>query len=175
MRISEILTEGWSQKYKSSINCSHPKGFSQKAHCAGKKTHNESIEMELVCEDCGMCEAHGNSKIYDKCWTGFRKVPGKTRGEKGSCEKIGEDIDADQKRVGQVSGKEKAKKIGTVLGTSPKQHPFKGRLVGEDTVKEVAPPGMEDWIKDRKADFKKRYGDRWQEVLYATAWKQHNK
>ena len=29
--------EGWSQKYKDSINCSHPKGFSQKAHCQGKK------------------------------------------------------------------------------------------------------------------------------------------
>jgi hypothetical protein len=31
------LDEKWSQKYKSSINCSNPKGFSQKAHCAGKK------------------------------------------------------------------------------------------------------------------------------------------
>ena len=29
--------EGWSKKYKKSINCSNPKGFSQKAHCAGKK------------------------------------------------------------------------------------------------------------------------------------------
>ena len=28
---------------------------------------------------------HGNSKVYDKCWTGFKKVPGKKRGEKGSC------------------------------------------------------------------------------------------
>lgn len=33
-------------------------------------------------------EAHGNSKIYDKCWTGFRKVPGKKRGEEDSCTKI---------------------------------------------------------------------------------------
>ena len=31
------LTEKWSKKYKSSINCSNPKGFSQKAHCAGRK------------------------------------------------------------------------------------------------------------------------------------------
>ncbi len=31
------LMEKWSQKYKNSINCSNPKGFSQKAHCAGKK------------------------------------------------------------------------------------------------------------------------------------------
>jgi hypothetical protein len=35
-----IPTEGWSQKYKSSINCSEPKGFSQKAHCAGKKKND---------------------------------------------------------------------------------------------------------------------------------------
>ncbi len=41
-------------------------------------------------------------------------------------------------------------------------------------LQEKAPPGMEQWIKDRKPEFKKRYGDRWQEVLYATAWKQKN-
>jgi hypothetical protein len=31
------LLEKWSNKYKKSINCSNPKGFSQKAHCAGRK------------------------------------------------------------------------------------------------------------------------------------------
>ena len=35
--VPEELDEKWSQKYKSSINCANPKGFSQKAHCAGKK------------------------------------------------------------------------------------------------------------------------------------------
>ena len=94
MKISEILSERWSQKYKNSIDCNHPKGFSQRAHCAGKKKHNESVETEMTCPDCGLCEAHGNSKIYDKCWTGFRKVPGKKRGEEGSCKKIGEDAGA---------------------------------------------------------------------------------
>jgi hypothetical protein len=38
----EQLDEKWSQKYKSSINCANPKGFSQRAHCAGKKK-NESV------------------------------------------------------------------------------------------------------------------------------------
>ena len=33
----KTLSEKWSEKYKRSINCSHPKGFSQRAHCAGKK------------------------------------------------------------------------------------------------------------------------------------------
>lgn len=42
MRAFEFLFEKWSDKYKRSINCSNPKGFSQKAHCAGRKK-NESV------------------------------------------------------------------------------------------------------------------------------------
>jgi hypothetical protein len=34
---SDYIEEKWSKKYKSSINCSNPQGFSQKAHCAGRK------------------------------------------------------------------------------------------------------------------------------------------
>jgi hypothetical protein len=44
MRAREFITEAWSEKYKRSINCSNPKGFSQKAHCAGrKKKTNEDL------------------------------------------------------------------------------------------------------------------------------------
>jgi hypothetical protein len=45
MRAFEIITEKWSDKYKRSINCSNPKGFSQKAHCAGRKK-NESVNED---------------------------------------------------------------------------------------------------------------------------------
>jgi Family of unknown function (DUF6267) len=45
VRAFEFLTEAWSKKYKSSINCSNPKGFSQKAHCAGRKK-NESVNED---------------------------------------------------------------------------------------------------------------------------------
>ena len=89
MRITEILTEAWSQKYKSSINCSHPRGFSQKAHCAGKKKHNESVEMEMVCESCGMCQTHGNhmmevkQRLDAKCWKGKHKEGTKIKGGVG--------------------------------------------------------------------------------------------
>jgi hypothetical protein len=34
---SDYIEEKWSQKYKRSINCSKPRGFSQRAHCAGRK------------------------------------------------------------------------------------------------------------------------------------------
>jgi hypothetical protein len=33
----DYVEEKWSAKYKSSINCANPKGFSQRAHCAGRK------------------------------------------------------------------------------------------------------------------------------------------
>ena len=42
----EGMEEDWSQKYKNSIDCNNPKGFSQKAHCAGKKK-NESVNEDL--------------------------------------------------------------------------------------------------------------------------------
>ena len=92
MRATEFITEGWSQKYKSSINCSHPKGFSQKAHCAGKKKHNESVELEIVCEDCGMCQTHGSlneikkgqkdSNGFTRCWPG-KHAEGTKKGKNG--------------------------------------------------------------------------------------------
>lgn len=31
------IDEKWSEKYKSSIDCNNPKGFSQRAHCQGRK------------------------------------------------------------------------------------------------------------------------------------------
>ena len=43
--LKETVNEKWSAKYKRSINCSNPKGFSQKAHCAGRKK-NESVTKQ---------------------------------------------------------------------------------------------------------------------------------
>lgn len=42
MRAQEFVNEKWSEKYKRSINCAHPKGFSQRAHCQGRKK-NEGV------------------------------------------------------------------------------------------------------------------------------------
>jgi hypothetical protein len=43
----EIIDEKWSEKYKRSIDCNNPKGFSQKAHCQGRKK-NEEIEFDNI-------------------------------------------------------------------------------------------------------------------------------
>jgi len=41
---SEEVDEKWSEKYKKSIDCNNPKGFSQKAHCQGKTKKVETKE-----------------------------------------------------------------------------------------------------------------------------------
>ena len=50
MRSVDFINEKWSAKYKKSINCSNPKGFSQKAHCQGrkKKKTNENAESFIT-------------------------------------------------------------------------------------------------------------------------------
>ena len=40
---TKAKNEGWSDKYKKSIDCNNPKGFSQKAHCAGKKKNESKL------------------------------------------------------------------------------------------------------------------------------------
>ena len=39
--------EGWSDKYKKSIDCNNPKGFSQKAHCAGRNKQESKMSLKL--------------------------------------------------------------------------------------------------------------------------------
>lgn len=37
IKLVDLILETWTKKYKKSIDCSNPKGFSQKAHCAGRR------------------------------------------------------------------------------------------------------------------------------------------
>ena len=55
----------WSDKYKKSIDCNNTKGFSQKAHCAGKKK-NEDMVFEEITEDIlnEKLITYGNRKPY---------------------------------------------------------------------------------------------------------------
>ena len=47
------MKEKWSEKYKRSIDCNNPKGFSQRAHCQGrnkklKESLNEAVRSEMA-------------------------------------------------------------------------------------------------------------------------------
>jgi len=41
------MPKKWSKKYKRSIDCNNPKGFSQKAHCAGKTKKESKMSTKL--------------------------------------------------------------------------------------------------------------------------------
>lgn len=68
----ENLNEKWSQKYKRSINCNHPKGFSQRAHCQGRKKKTMK-EMKTVCPECGGL-AYSNRMLAEKQDACYHKV-----------------------------------------------------------------------------------------------------
>ena len=53
-------------------------------------TRAEELTVEDLVDEG---EKHGNSKEYDKCWDGYKKVPGKKRGEKGSCVKEEDELE----------------------------------------------------------------------------------
>jgi hypothetical protein len=58
MKAHEIVSESWSEKYKRSIDCSRPKGFSQRAHCQGrKKKVKEDIPVNLVFNSIELSES----------------------------------------------------------------------------------------------------------------------
>ena len=72
MKANEFVTEKWSKKYKNSINCSNPTGFSQKAHCAGKKKTTESVELaeefdliESIIEDLAVRNGVDSEVIWE--------------------------------------------------------------------------------------------------------------
>ena len=62
MFISELLTEKWSRKYKRSINCSNPRGFSQRAHCAGRKKNESQSAEEMATSRVGPSLKDHNKK-----------------------------------------------------------------------------------------------------------------
>lgn len=70
MRIHEIISEAWSKKYKDSIDCSNPKGFSQRAHCQGRKKANESLESVTEAFDApySLTWEHNPGESHD-AWT----------------------------------------------------------------------------------------------------------
>jgi hypothetical protein len=43
----EVVEEKWSQKYKKSIDCYNPKGFSQRAHCAGRRKRRAGGQTKI--------------------------------------------------------------------------------------------------------------------------------
>jgi hypothetical protein len=68
------VSEAWSAKYKRSINCDNPRGFSQRAHCQGRKKVNEAKGHE---GDHEVSMAQSQLKKSEKNIAKLRKTLGK--------------------------------------------------------------------------------------------------
>jgi RNA polymerase sigma factor (sigma-70 family) len=80
------LAEKWSEKYKKSINCNNPRGFSQRAHCAGRKKNEaanpaQQSAIAIAIKQAGkkpkqaVAEAHINQQmaLYKPDGTTYRR------------------------------------------------------------------------------------------------------
>ena len=94
----------WSKKYKSSIDCDNPKGFSQKAHCAGKKKMASG----------GVAKPQQSLKDWgDQKWTTKSGKPSSKTGERYLPEKAIKALSPAEyaattkaKRAGKAAGKQ---------------------------------------------------------------------
>ena len=58
------MKKKWSDKYKKSINCDNPKGFSQKAHCQGKKKVDEETNPRIPRKKGQPANSKKHSDLY---------------------------------------------------------------------------------------------------------------
>ena len=64
---------GWSKKYKKSIDCNNPKGFSQKAHCQGRKKR-EHMEINELVPNMAVVNPEAYNQLLKKQLTKTKKV-----------------------------------------------------------------------------------------------------
>ena len=154
------MKKKWSKKYKRSIDCNNPKGFSQKAHCAGRKKR-ESV-MTSLNEDKLQRLAFGiikdlNNKFpsYNaKRISDFNKVTKyfKSKMPKVSNIKLGQiALDYHNYRKGDMGRKiPTIKKMALTMRKIGMKESFTGVL--RNLAKHAAKKRMYDKMKKRKRD-----------------------
>lgn len=65
----KTLLEKWTKKYKRSINCNAPKGFSQRAHCQGRKKRlKEDFKVEEKFKKAIERNVNESASTYEWCY-----------------------------------------------------------------------------------------------------------
>ena len=103
-----LFDEKWSKDYKKSINCSNPKGFSQKAHCDARKKRQRGEETKSKSPFNEAEPKRDFSKEKDKGlhgWFERRGGTGKAKGwvdcntcRDGKCKPCGRESGEDRKK-----------------------------------------------------------------------------
>jgi hypothetical protein len=107
------LEEKWSEKYKKSINCNNPKGFSQKAHCQGRNKNESIFDLENLITEKRKLTSKPGSESNLRDW--FNR-----KGAKGSS---GGWVDCNTCRKDSETGRTKCKPCGRQEGESRSKYP----------------------------------------------------
>jgi hypothetical protein len=165
----------------------------------GTGTYMEDKDGQMRCNECGAMMMSEGWPGYKKNIANQKKVMSRTDKEWNSITKINSDhpvvegifskkskpvltrispdtpsMIAAKNSVPMRPGEKRITKMSPDQAIDKEDVPAYLRKQSGSKVTEVAPPGKkaEEFINDRKEDFKKRYGKNWERVLYATAWKQ---
>ena len=114
-QINVMREKKWSDKYKKSIDCDNPKGFSQKAHCAGRKKQNEASLDEKKKKRKKRKKAGSESSKEGSLrdWFGRKGAPGKKGGW----------VDCNTCRKDKKTGRKKCKPCGRSKGEKRSKYP----------------------------------------------------
>ena len=113
-----VIKEEWSKQYKKSINCSNPKGFSQKAHCAGKKkvkemSHRDATKI-LKKHHYHLDRQHGGHEIWKDEEGHSFSLPRKHHGKdlsKGVMQSLKKEVTHENFADGKVKGKSRPGRV----------------------------------------------------------------
>ena len=170
---TKAKNEGWSEKYKKSIDCSNPKGFSQKAHCAGRKKRQESVMnlskdqltnmileeyCEILSEKKDACY-HKVKARYDVWPSAYasgalvkcRRVGAKNWGNKSKKESI-EEYDVENKQDYQDFMNYMKETYGTMKESQLEEAEYQGRKVKLGKVMQGDAKKFKVYVKNPKGN-----------------------
>ena len=146
-----LVKEGWSAKYKKSIDCNNPKGFSQKAHCAGKKKMTEESNPRIARKKGQPAKSKKHSDLYTD------------EDPKGTIHGLGfKDVATAKASVAKIrkSGRSHAHKIQAAIAMEQR-----ARVMGKTSEAAVYRKFINSMKKKTKAMNEEKHGDHEYEMI----------
>ena len=149
------VEEGWSKKYKSSIDCNNPKGFSQKAHCQGRKKR-ESVEINELVPNMQVVNPQAYNQLLKRQLTKNKKVGTALKNKKDPLHKRAVQLVKRLIKKEMLNPPNYLRNVGNVPQNNPDgEHRFKkGKDQEESTMRETTESMIRDIIREEIAIIK---------------------
>ena len=146
------VEEGWSKKYKKSIDCNNPKGFSQKAHCKGKEKR-ESVKINELVPNMQVVNPQAYNQLLKRQLTKTKKVGTALKNKKDPLHKRAVQLVKRLIKKEMLNPPNYLRNVGNVPQNNPDgEHRFKkGKDQEESTMRETTESMIRDIIREEIA------------------------